>query len=118
MIVYSFKDLTVWQKSFALAKEIYLLSSGLPKDEQFGLISQMRRCAMSVPSNIAEGHQRNNTKEYKQFLGIAKGSAAELETQLLLTRDIYQLDIEKEQALLMEVQKMLNSLLSKLTPNP
>jgi four helix bundle protein len=116
MAVYSFKDLTVWQKSFALAKEVYLLSSKLPKEEQFGLVSQMRRCAISIPSNIAEGHQRNNTREYKQFLGIAKGSAAELETQLLLSQEIHSLDIEKELALLTEIQKMLNSLIAKLIP--
>jgi four helix bundle protein len=116
MTVYSFKDLTVWQKSFALAKEVYVLSSKLPKEEQFGLVSQMRRCAISIPSNIAEGHQRNNTREYKQFLGIAKGSAAELETQLLLSQEIHYLDIEKELVLLTEIQKMLNSLIAKLIP--
>lgn len=117
MAIKSYKDLTVWQKSFELSKKIYLLTVQLPKDEQFGLISQMRRCAVSVPSNIAEGQQRNNIREYRQFLGIAKGSVAELETQLLLTQEIYTLDIEQELALLYEVQKMLGSLTRKLEPS-
>lgn len=111
----SFRDLTVWQKSFQLAKDAYKLSAQLPKAEQFGLISQLRRCAVSIPSNIAEGQQRNNRGEFKQFLGMARGSAAELETQILLTRDIYQLPIGKELALLDEVQKMLSALIAKLS---
>lgn len=116
MPVNSYKDLTVWQKSFELSKNIYALTSQLPKDEQFGLSSQMRRCAVSVPSNIAEGQQRNNIREYRQFLGVGKGSVAELETQLLLTQEIYGLDIEQELALLHEVQKMLSSMVRKLEP--
>lgn len=116
MTVYSYKDLTVWQKSFNLSKDIYLLTKILPKDEQFGLTSQMRRCSVSIPSNIAEGQQRNNIAEYRQFLGIAKGSAAELETQLLLAKEIYEIEIEQELALLYEVQKMLGALVRKLVP--
>ncbi len=110
----SYKDLVVWQKSFLLSKHIYKLTSMLPASEQFGLISQMRRCAVSIPSNIAEGQQRNNTNEFRQFLGIAKGSAAELETQLLLTSEIYRLDCSEVLALTEEVQKMLRSLVAKL----
>jgi four helix bundle protein len=117
MKINSYKDLTVWQKSFELSKQIYLLTKKLPKDEQFGLISQMRRCAISVPSNIAEGQQRNNIREYRQFLGIAKGSIAELETQLLLTKEIYSLEITQELNLLYEVQKMLGALARKLEPS-
>jgi len=116
MIISSYKDLIVWQKSFELSKDIYLLTRKLPNDEKFGLVSQMRRCAVSIPSNIAEGQQRNNIAEYRQFLGISKGSAAELETQLLLTNDIYGIDIKLELAKLYEVQKMLGSLVRKLTP--
>ena len=78
----------------------------------------MQRSAVSIPSNIAEGHQRNNTPEYRQFLGIARGSAAELETQLLITRDVYAKNVQNELDLLYEVQKMLSSLIKKLTPNP
>lgn len=116
MTISSYKDLTVWQKSFLLTKHIYKLTTMLPKDEQFGLTSQMRRCATSIPSNIAEGQQRNNVREYRQFLGIAKGSTAELETQLLLTKEIYDLVIEEELHLLYEVQKMLGALVKKLVP--
>lgn len=76
----------------------------------------MRRCAVSVPSNIAEGQQRNNILEYRQFLGVAKGSAAELETQLLLVQKIYLLDIDTELGLVHEVQKMLYVLVHKLKP--
>ncbi|HSX37084.1 MAG TPA: four helix bundle protein [Patescibacteria group bacterium] len=92
MPIQSYRDLRVWQQSFDLVKEVYRLSSLLPKDEQFGLVSQIRRCAVSIPSNIAEGQQRNNAKEYRQFLGIARGSAAELSTQLLLIKELYKLD--------------------------
>lgn len=112
----SFKDLIVWQKSFALVKHVYSLSTKLPKYEQFGLSSQIQRCAVSIPSNIAEGQQRNNLPEYRQFLGIAKGSSAELETQLLLVRDIYGLNTKEALELNKEVQKMLGSLHKKLAP--
>lgn len=116
MALNSYKDLTVWQKSFQLVIEIYQLTELLPKNEQFGLVSQMRRCSVSIPSNIAEGQQRRNIKEYKQFIGIAKGSAAELETQLLLCNDLYQINIAPQLLLLYEVQKMLGSLNRKLEP--
>ena len=117
-MVRSHKDLIVWQKSFELTKYVYILTASLPSNERYGLVSQMQRCAVSVPSNIAEGHQRNNTKEYRQFLGIAKGSVAELETQLLLIKDIYGIDINRELNLLTEVQKMLAVLIRNLTPKP
>ena len=112
----SYKDLIVWQKSFALVKDVYRLSAELPKNEQFGLCSQIRRCAVSVPSNIAEGQQRNNAAEYRHFLGIAKGSAAELETQLLLVKEIYGLNAASALDTNQEVQKMLRSLINKLSP--
>ena len=114
MAIDSYRKLIVWQKSFQLVKDIYLLTKDLPKDEQFGLVSQMRRCAISIPSNIAEGQQRNNAKEYRQFLGVPRGSAAELSTQLLLVQELY----SKEVSMLLEdiesIQKMLYSLLQKL----
>jgi four helix bundle protein len=116
MSLNSYKDLIVWQKSYELVKQAYKLTECLPKTEQFGLVSQIRRCAVSVPSNIAEGQQRHNIKEYKHFLGIAKGSAAELETQLLLCKDLYGKDITTQLRLLYEVQKMLGSLNRKLVP--
>lgn len=117
MKIKSYKDLIVWQKSFILSKDIYLLTVQLPNEEQFGLVSQLRRCAISIPSNIAEGQQRNNIRGYRQFLGIAKGSAAELETQPLIAKEIYRISIEEEITLLYEVQKMLGSLTRKLAPS-
>ena len=118
MSVTSYKDLVVWQKSFLLTKEIYRLTRSLPPAERFGLSSQIQRCAVSIPSNIAEGQQRHNAKEYRQFIGIARGSTGELETQLLLVREIYNLDIEQPLSLLAEVQKMLHALAKKLEPSP
>ncbi len=114
MAIASFKQLVVWQKSFALCTDVYELTNRLPKEEQFGLTSQMRRSSVSIPSNIAEGQQRNNIKEYRQFIGIAKGSAAELETQLLLAEKIYSLPIEELMDELSQIQKMLYALYTKL----
>jgi four helix bundle protein len=82
------KDLDVWKESMALAKQIYLLTAKFPKEETYGLISQIRRSAVSIPSNIAEGAARNSTKEFIQFLYVSLGSLAELETQLLLSKEI------------------------------
>ncbi len=118
MPVKSFKDLIVWQKAFELAHLVYLLSKKLPGAEKFSLANQLQRSAISIPSNIAEGYERNSRKEYIQFLGVARGSSAELEAQLLLTQKIYSLDISDELGLLAEVQKMLRSIHSKLAPRP
>lgn len=85
----SFKDLIVWQKGMLLVKLIYSLTEKLPNKERFCLSEQMRRAAGSVPSNIAEGFRRQHSKELKQFLCIARGSLAELETQLLIVKDLY-----------------------------
>jgi four helix bundle protein len=110
-----YKDLIVWQKSFELVKIIYQITSALPKSEQFGLNSQMQRAAISIPSNIAEGCNRNHTNEYVQFLGIATGSAAELETQLLLCRELYPNSVTTGAlAILTEIQKMLRVLVKSL----
>lgn len=92
-----------------LARVVYCFSDTIPQKKRFGLISQMQRAAVSIPSNIAEGYQRKGTKELIQFLRISYGSAAELETQLLLARSIYNLDVERVMGLLTEVQKMLNA---------
>jgi len=78
------KDLDVWNVGMELAEKVYLVTKNLPKEELFGLVSQTRRAAVSIPSNIAEGNARSSSKEYVQFLSIARGSCAELETQLLL----------------------------------
>ncbi len=113
-MVRDFKKLTVWEKAMALTKNVYLLSKELPTDERFGLAIQMRRCAVSIPSNIAEGSQRKTDKDYRQFLSISAGSAAELETQLLLAREIYHVTDRTTESLLEEVQKMLYVFIKKL----
>jgi len=111
----SFKQLIVWQKSIKLVNEIYKLTDDLPKTESFGLVSQMRRCSISIPSNIAEGYRRKNIGEYLQFLSIADASSAELETQLIITKNNYPLiNVLVAEALLTEVQKMLFVLIKKL----
>jgi len=84
----SYKDLLIWQRGMALAKSVYRLSARFPEDERYGLISQVRRAAVSVPSNIAEGQARHTAKEFLQFLWHAQGSLAEVETQLLLSVDL------------------------------
>lgn len=112
----SYKQLVVWQRSIELANEIYRITEGLPRTEKFGLISQMRRCAISIPSNIAEGYKRRNIGEYLRFLSIADASSAELETQLIISRSNYSsLNFDKAESLLVEVQKMLFVLMQKLS---
>src|SRR3989344_5891596 len=109
-----FRELTVWQKSMTLARNVYVSTKRLPQEERFGLSSQMRRCAVSIPSNIAEGSKRRTKQDFMQFLKIASGSAAELETQLLLADQIYNIQSKKEAELLKEVQRMLETLMKKL----
>ena len=116
-MVRDFKELDVWKRSMALAKVVYSLAGQLPKEELFALSNQIRRCAVSVPSNIAEGNSRAGTKEYVQFLCIARGSLSELETQVILAKDIGYLsqnDIAQPLADLLIIKKMLNSLISAL----
>ncbi|RXM38895.1 four helix bundle protein [Chryseobacterium sp. CH21] len=111
------EDLKVWNKSMALMKEVYLISSELPMEEKFGLQSQIRRCAVSIPSNIAEGAGRNNKNEFYQFLGIVFGSTYELQTQLQLLIDlsfISEIKIAPLKELLAEIQKMIYSLKASL----
>jgi four helix bundle protein len=85
-MVQSFRDLQVWQRSIQLSVAIYRLTQGFPREEIYGITSQMRRSAVSVPSNLAEGHGRLSSGEYRQFLGIARGSNFELQTQLEIAR--------------------------------
>ena len=114
----SYKELVVWQKSYHLVLTVYEITKSFPKEELFGLSSQMRRCAVSVPSNIAEGNTRNGKKEHLQFFRIAYGSGAELETQLLLAKDLKYIsesifkEVEQE---LQEVMRMLNKLIATLS---
>lgn len=112
----SYKQLLVWQRSIELVNEIYIITKTLPGQEKFGLVSQMRRCAISIPSNIAEGYKRSKIREYIHFLSIAEASSAELETQLIICKTNYSgQDYEKAEALLTEVQKMLYVLIQKLS---
>ena len=113
----SYKDLIVWQKSFDLVILMFKLTYKFPKAEIYGLVSQMRRSAVSIPSNIAEGYSRGHRQEYIQFLRTAFASGAELETQILLSKELGFLttnDFVKVNDLLVEVQKMLNKLISSL----
>lgn len=112
----SYKDLIVWQKSRILVRKIYLLTLKLPKEETFGITNQIRRAVISIPSNIAEGYDRGSNKEFVRFLKIAKGSAAEVETQLILCIDLGYLtldDIQEVLALHDEIIRMLGTLIIK-----
>jgi len=117
-MVNSHKDLFVWQRSMDLVESIYRVTTSLPASEQFGLIAQMRRSAVSVPSNIAEGYGRQATGEYRHHLLISRGSLLELETQLLLCRRLkYSSEQESDPVLneITEISKMLGSLIAKLS---
>ncbi len=108
----SHKDLKVWQKGIDLVKLIYEITSSFPTNEQFGLVSQMRRAAVSIPSNIAEGCGRNSDKELVHFLYICLGSASELETQIIISQELDFLEKEKSeqiQILVFEIIKMTSS---------
>jgi four helix bundle protein len=113
----SYRDLLVWQKGMLLAKMTYKLTSCFPDSEHFGLVSQMRRAAVAVPSNIAEGQARQGRKEFAQFLSHAEGSLAELDTQMLLAIDLgYCSDSEGGplSSLITELQKMTSALRARL----
>ncbi len=108
MKINSYKDLIAWQKSMQLCENIYRVTNGFPKTEIYGLTSQIRRCCVLISSNIAEGHLRGHRAEYRQFLYIAYGSGAELETQLLIALRIGYLsegDFKKLNSLLEEIMK-------------
>jgi four helix bundle protein len=113
----SYRDLLVWQKGIELAKLIYGLTAKLPAEEKFGMVSQMRRAAVSVSSNIAEGQARRTTGEFVQFISHAEGSLAELDTQLFLSVELRLLSVEASKAafdLIAELRRMLNGLRRKL----
>lgn len=116
MYLKSHKDLIVWQKAIQLCKEIYLLTDKFPKSEIYGTVSQMRRAAVSIASNIAEGYGRKSLNEYHQFFAIAYGSALELETQMIISKEVRLAnpeDFQKSDSLLQEELKMLNSMSRK-----
>lgn len=113
----NFKDLLVWNKAMELVKEIYQLVNELPDNEKYSLTDQMRRCAVSIPSNIAEGQSRKSKKEFINFLSIANGSGAELETQLLICcmlNYLSQQQIQRALDLCNEISKMIYALVKKL----
>jgi len=115
MKLQSYKELVVWQKSIELVREIYKVTGQFPKEEMYGLSSQMRRAAVSIASNIAEGYKRQGLGEYIQFLKIADGSAAELDTQIIIAKPLYtKVTFNAAEGLLSEVQRMLWSMILKL----
>ena len=110
----------MWQRSVELAEQIYRLTDDFPKEEVYGITSQMRRAAVSIPSNIAEGRYRGTRKDFVHFLRIAYGSAAELETQLEIAKRLpamKKLDYGKAEGLLEEVMKMLSVMIRKINPS-
>lgn len=110
----TYKQLVVWQKSIVLTKDIYLLTNKLPKSELYVLTSQMRRAAISIPSNIAEGQGKKSRNEFVRYINISLGSATELETQLILVQEIYKISTISIQDQIVEIKKMLNGLINKL----
>ena len=114
----NYKDLVVWQKGITLAKITYRLTATFPRAEQFGLVSQMRRAAVSIPSNIAEGQARHTTGEFIQFISHAEGSTAELETQVILSIELGLAEAKSTKdafILLDDIRRMLNGLRRKLS---
>ena len=115
--VNGFRDLLVWQKAMLAVKQVYVLTRQFPVEERYGLISQMRRAAVSVASNIAEGQARHSTGEFIQFISHAEGSTAELETQLQIAIDLGYCSTAESDSLFdlfEEIRKMLNSLRRRL----
>jgi len=114
----SFRELDIWKKGIELVKMVYKTTEKFPHHELYGLTSQMRRCAVSIPSNVAEGFRRRHPKEFKQFLNIALGSLAELETQVIITRELVYLKNEEDERRILEfidhISRMITNLLKKL----
>ena len=114
----SYKELLIWQKGIVLVKEVYKLTKKFPRTEKFGLINQIQRSAISIPSNIAEGQARQHSKEFRQFLFMALGSLAELDTQLNIALElnyINQDELTNIDEKVTEIRRMIRGLLSKLT---
>ena len=115
----SYKDLNVWKNAIELVKKIYIITKSFPKDEIYGLVNQMRRCAVSIASNIAEGKTRQHTNEYIQFLYVALSSCAELETQIIISRELRYISQTIETELLSEtnqIGRMTRTLIKNLRP--
>lgn len=115
--MYKYRDLIVWQRAMELAQRVYQVTQRFPKEELYGLVSQMRRAAVSVPSNVAEGQGRLHKPEFRQFLGQARGSLLELETQAELAHRLGYLTLEEKVTVEQkseEICRMLSALISKL----
>ena len=115
----SYRDLIAWQKAMALVRAVYIISRSFPRDEQFGLTSQLRRSAVSIPTNIAEGQGRGSTADFVRFLCIARGSLNEAQTQIEIAQMLgftTTAAVLEAISLANEIEKMLNALIRKLTP--
>ena len=113
--IHSHKDLDIWKRPIELVKELYALTREFPIEEKYGIVQQMRRAAISVPSNIAEGSARDSNLEFAHFLSIAQGSLAELETQLMISKELgYTSDIEKFETQFKSIRLMIKGLSRKL----
>ena len=117
MGIETYRDLDIWKKGIEVVKDVYKLTEKFPKQEAYGLVSQMRRSAISIPSNVAEGFKRYHNKEYKQFLHMSLGSCAELETQITIAKELKYIQ-KSEEVILLEkldhIGRMITSLLKKL----
>lgn len=117
MPIHNFRKLDIWLESMVLTKEVYKIISSLPTEEKYGISSQISRCAISIPSNIAEGSGRNTNQDFNRFLSISLGSSYELETQLLLIQDLYGLDCANCIDKCQQIQRMINGFKSKIVLN-
>lgn len=118
-VVRNFKELKVWQMAFALSCHVYELTAGFPTGERFGLTSQLRRAVVSIPSNIAEGYNRGSRCDYVRYLQMAKGSAAEVETQLLIARALrfaIEARLDKLLGEIAEIERILETMVRSLSP--
>lgn len=118
---HNFKELKIWKDNMVFAKEIFIITQSFPNEEKFGMISQMRRCATSIPSNIAEGSGRTTNKEFARFLDISLGSAYEIETQVLLALDFVYVSPDDSQRLIghiNSIQRMLIGFKNNVLKNP
>ncbi len=125
MVVQSYKDLEVWQKSIDMVTMTYTITDNFPSKELYTLTSQIRRAAISIPSNIAEGRGKRSTRDFMRYINIAYGSAAELETQLIISKNLGYVSSEESEPLFQEIARicrmlngMLSSLEKKLSPPP
>lgn len=107
MMAHNFRELKIWKDSMKVVKSVYLLTSQLSNDEKFGLVSQMNRCSVSIPSNIAEGSGRTSNKEFVYFLNVSLSSTFELETQLILSNELFDLPISEIVEQINELQRMI-----------